>query len=457
MPNFFDDKDFFSTLLKLWMPLVFQQLIFSLLNFVSTLMIGQLGETSVAAFSLANQFLFLFQLFLFGVSSGGAIFVAQFWGKRDIKNIRRVLGITLTIGLIGAGIFTIIAFVFPAQAIGIYTTDRAVIELASEYLRIVGWGYIAVAISNSYAVTLRSTGLVRLPVMVSVFSLTLGAGLNYIFIFGHLGLPALGVEGSALGSTIARAVECVVMLTLIYASGSVAAAHPRELWSFDRIFVTNTLKTMMPVILNEIVWSVGISSYNLIYGRIGTDAVAAVSIAASIENLAYVPFIAIANSAAIMIGNRIGADEEYKAMMYAKRFLKMNLAVSIVLGIVIFLSADTVLAFYNIDATARQYARNVLTVMAFALWIKISNMLLIVGVLRAGGDARVSALIDVGPLWLIGLPAASIGAFAFGLPVHWVYLLTISDEACKLILGLWRLVSKKWIHNLARRHAESSG
>lgn len=456
MKNFFDDKDFFSTLLKLWMPLVFQQLIFSLLNFVSTLMVGQLGETSVAAFSLANQILFLFQLFLFGVGSGAAIFVAQFWGKRDIKNIRRVLGISLTLGLIGAGIFSIIALVFPERTLGIYSTDGAVIALGSEYLRIVGLGYIAVAISNSYAVTLRSTGLVRLPVAVSVFSLMLGAVLNYALIFGHFGLPALGVQGSALGSTIARVVECVLMLTFIYISGSVAAASLHELWSFDRKFATNILKTMMPVILNEIVWSVGISSYNLIYGRIGTDAVAAVSIAASIENLAFVPFIAIANSAAIMIGNRIGADEEYKAMTYAKRFLKMNLAVSIVLGIVIVLSADTVLAFYNIDATARRYARNVLTVMAFALWIKISNMLLIVGVLRAGGDARVSALIDVGPLWLIGLPAASIGAL-LGLPVYWVYLLTITDEVCKLILGLWRLVSKKWIHNLARRHAESSG
>lgn len=453
MQNFFADKEFFPTLFKLWGPLVFHQLIFSLLNFVSTLMIGQLGETSVAAFSLANQILFLFQLFLFGISSGAAIFVAQFWGKRDITNIRRVLGLTLTLSMIGAFLFSIIALVFPEKALGIYSTDPAVIALGSEYLRIVGLSYFAVAISNSYAVTLRSTGLVRLPVAVSVFSLMLGAVLNYVLIFGHFGFPALGVQGSALGSTIARLVDCVVMLALVYASGSVAAASPREMWSFDRKFLASILKTLTPVILNEIVWSTGISAYNLIYGRIGTDAVAAVSIAASIEALAYVPFIAVANSAAIMIGNRIGADEEHKAMAYAKRFLTMNLAASIVLGIVIFVSADAALLFYNIDAVAKQYARNVLTVMALALWIKTANMLLIVGVLRAGGDARISALIDVGPLWLVGLPAATIGAFVFGLPVGWVYALTIGDEACKLILGLWRLFSKKWIHNLARQHA----
>lgn len=453
--HFFADQDFFVTLLKLWIPLVFQQLIFSLLNFVSTLMIGQLGETSVAAFSLANQILFLFQLLLFGISSGAAIFVAQFWGKRDVKNIRRVQGMNLALSLIGATLFSIIAFVFPTQALALYSMDRAVIELGGEYLRIVGLGYFAVAISNSYAITLRSTGLVRLPVAVSVFSLILSAILNYGFIFGQLGLPALGVQGSAIGSTIARFVDCVLMLTLIYANNSVAAARPHEL-VFDLKFAGIILRTMIPVILNEIVWSTGISAYNLIYGRIGTEAVAAVSIAASIENLAFVPFIAVANSAAVMIGNRIGADEEHKAMTYAKRFMRMNLLGGLIIGAVIWLSAEFVLALYNIDTTTFAHARNVLIVMALALWIKISNLMLIVGILRAGGDTRASALIDVGPLWLVGLPAATIGAFVFGLPVGWVYLLTIGDEVCKLILALRRLLSKRWIHNLTQSPVEMS-
>jgi len=453
MRDFFDDKEFFSTLLKLWVPLALHQLVFSSLNFVSTLMIGQLGETPVAAVGLANQILFLFQLFLFGISSGAAIFVAQFWGKRDVKNIRRVLGISLSFALLGALIFSVIALGFPGVALGVYSTDHNVIAVGSEYLRIVGLSYIAVAISTSYAVTLRSTGLVRLPVAVSVFSLSLGAFLNYALIFGHFGFPALGVPGSAIATTIARVVECVLLLGLIYTGGSVAAASPRDMFSFDFAFLANIFRTMLPVILNEIVWSTGISAYNLIYGRIGTEAVAAVSIAASIEAMAYVPLIAVANSAAVMIGNRIGADEERKAIDYAKRFVQMNFIGGILLGLGIFFSADAVLSFYKIDALTYQYARNVLTVMACVLCIKMSNMMLIVGILRAGGDARVSALIDVGPLWLVGLPSSAIGAFVFGLPVYWVYVLAMSDEACKVVLGLYRLLSKRWIHNLARQHA----
>jgi len=456
MREFFVDKPFFSTLITLWTPIALQQLIFSSLNFVSTIMIGQLGETSVAAVGLANQIFFLFQLLLFGVSSGAAIFVAQFWGQQDIRNIRRVLGLSLALGLMGALAFSLVALVFPEQAIGIYSTDRAVIVLGGEYLRIAGLSFIVFAISNSYAVTLRSTGNVRLPATIGISTLCLGAVLNYALIFGQFGLPALGALGGAIGTTIARLIECAFLLGFAYTTRSVVTASLREMLAFDPAFLTNILKTVLPVTLNEILWSTGISAYNLIYGRIGTESVAAVSIASSIENLAFVPFIALANVAAIMIGHRIGADEEHKAMEYAKRFLQLDLAVGVLIGGVIFMSADTVLRFYNIDPTTQQFTRNVLTVMAFALWIKVSNMMLIVGALRAGGDARVSALIDVGTLWLVGLPAATLGAFAFGLPVYWVYLLTITDEACKLILASWRVISKRWINNLARQHARAS-
>jgi putative MATE family efflux protein len=452
MREFFNDKTFFSTLLRLWAPIALQQLIFSSLNYVSTIMVGQLGETSVAAVGLANQIFFLFQLLMFGATSGAAIFVAQFWGQQDIKNIRRVLGISILLGLAGGLIFSIIALVFPAQAIGIYSADPAVIALGSECLRIAGLTYLAFAITTSYAVTLRSTGNVRLPVTISVSALCLGAVLNYALIFGQLGLPALGAQGSAIGSTIARFVECAFLLALTYATRSVAAASPSELFALDFAFLKRILKTILPVMANEILWSTGISAYNLIYGRIGTEAVAAVSIAASIENLAFVPFVALANVAAIMIGHLIGAGEERQAMGYAKRFLQLNIVVGFLMGGTIFMSADTILQFYNIDPTTLQFARNVLSVMAFAIWIKVSNMMLIVGLMRAGGDARVSAVIDVSPLWMVGLPAAAAGAFIFGLPVYWVYLLTITDEACKFCLALWRVISKRWINNLARAH-----
>ncbi|CAG0945071.1 partial putative FMN/FAD exporter YeeO, partial [Anaerolineae bacterium] len=448
MQAFFGDRYFITTLFKLWFPITLQQLIFSLLNLVSLMMIGQLGETSVAAVGLAGQIGFLFQLFLFGVGSGSAIFIAQFWGKRDLKNIHRILGISLVLGLIGGAIFSLIALVIPEHALAIYSTDRAVIAVGSEYLRIVGWSYLAIAITTSFAVTLRSTGNVRLPVTISVFSFGLGAVMNYALIFGQFGLPALGVPGSALGTALARGIECALMLVMTYTRQSVAAASLREMSAFDWSFLSTVLKTVIPVTFNEILWSLGISTYNLIFGRIGTEAVAAVSIAGTIENLAFVPFIGMANAAAIMIGHRIGADEENTGFEYAKRFLRITIILGMIVGSVIFLSADLILTVYKIDETTRGFARTVLTIMAFALWIKSSNMMFIVGILRAGGDTRACFLIDVGSIWLVGIPIASTAAFVFGLPVHWVYLLTINDEIAKFIVAVWRVISKKWITNL---------
>lgn len=449
----FGDRIFFGALAKLWLPIALQQLIFSLLGLISMMLIGQLGETAVAAVGLAGQIGFLFQLLLFGVGSGSAIFIAQFWGKRDVRNIRRVLGISLVIGLCGAAFFSLVALVFPEFALAIYSTDRAVIALGGEYLRLVGWSYVPIAITTSYAVTLRSVGNVRLPVALSVFSLGLGLAINYVLIFGLFGLPALGVLGAAVGAVFARWLECGLLLAFTYASQSVAAASPREMVLFDKPFLLAVLKTVLPVTLNEIVWSVGVSAYNLIYGRISTEAVAAVSIAGTIENLAFVPFVALANSAAVMIGNRVGAGESPVAFVYAKRFWRIVVTLGALIGVGILASADSILGLYKIDAATHLFARHILTMVAGVMWIKASNMMLVVGVLRAGGDARVTALIDVGPLWVIGLPLAAIGAFGFGLPVYWVYLLTMSDEALKCALAGWRMLSQKWIVNLAARHS----
>lgn len=456
MQGFLDDKAFFSTFARLMIPIGLQQLIIASLNLVSIVMVGQLGETAVASVGLANQVLFVFQLLLFGAGSGCAIFIAQFWGKRDLKNIRRMLGICLAIGLIGTLLFTSIALLAPELALSVYSTDPSVIALGSDYLRTVGLSYVAVAITTSYSVTLRSTGNVRLPVVVSTLSLSLGALLNYALIFGQFGLPALGVQGSAIGTTVARFIECGLLLSFVYSSGSVAAAKLKEMLVLDTVFTTSVLKTILPVTANEILWSLGVTTFNLIYGRMGTESAAAVSIAATIENMALVIFSGSATASAIMIGHRIGAEEESRAYEYARRFALLTILGGIVIGSAVFLSADVVLGFYKIADTSHQLARNVLSAISVFLCIKASNMLFIVGILRAGGDTRASLLIDVGSIWLVGIPAAMVGAFVLQLPVYWVYVLAMSDEVAKFIAGALRIASKRWINNVAREHASLS-
>ncbi len=451
------EKAFSRTLVQLAVPIALQQLIIAALGLVTVAMIGQLGDTAIAAVGLANQIFFLFQLLLYGIGSGSAIFIAQFWGKRDVRNVRRILGTSLGMSLVGAILFTLIALVWPAQALGIYTTDPAVIALGSQFLQIAGLYYLPLAITTIYSVALRSTGNVRVPVSVSVLALTLGAALNYGLIFGEFGLPALGVPGSAIGTTIARFVECGLLLILTYtAEDAAAAARLSDMLACDRAFLGHVLRTSVPVVMNEILWSVGTTAYSVVYARISTEAIAAVSIAGTIESMAFVPFQGLAIAAAIMIGHRIGADEEHKAFGYAKTFMLLTIAGGAVVGGLVFVTADLVLSFYKIAPASQLIARDVLSIIGAVLWVKVSNIMLIVGVLRAGGDIRFSATIDVGTLWLIGLPAAVLGAFVFGLDAHLVYLLAMSDEVCKFCAGLIRMISKQWINNIARQHARAT-
>ncbi|HKJ37254.1 MAG TPA: MATE family efflux transporter [Anaerolineales bacterium] len=304
--SFFRDKQFFRAMLALAVPVAFQQLITAGLNMIDVLMVGQLGETSVAALGLANQIFFLLILFLFGVSSGTAIFTAQYWGKGDTENIRKVLGICLVIAVSVAALFSLAATLIPEKLMGFYTEDTEVIRLGSDYLRIVGLSYVLTAISVSYISILRSITFVKMTVVVSVLALAIKTAIAYTLIFGHFGLPALGVRGAAIGTAIGWAFESVALLVLVYVMKTPLAGNPFTFFQFDRAFLLNVLRTTMPAAVNEIAWSFGITTYNAVYARIGTDSIAAININATIEELVFVLFIGLGNACSVMVGNKIG-------------------------------------------------------------------------------------------------------------------------------------------------------
>jgi putative MATE family efflux protein len=446
----FRDKTYYSTLVTIALPIIAQNFITSSLNVIDVGMLGQLGETTVAAVGLANQIFFLLVLSLFGAYSGVGVFTAQFWGKQDLQNVRRVQGIGLIIGLSSATLFTLVALVLPEQALRFYSEDPAVIELGASYLRIIGWSYLVTAVTFAFASVLRTTGYVRVPMMVSIIALSLKTFLNYGLIFGNFGLPELGVQGAAISTVIARLVEFGLMLAVVYLRKLPPAARIAELLDFDLAFLKRVLRTSLPVLVNEMLWSLGITTYSMVYGRIGTDAIAAVNISASIENLAFVIFMGISDATGIMIGNRIGAGEEEQAFTYARRSLIISTTGAVLVGMVVLFGADYILNFYNLSDASRQNAHNILTVVGLLMWIRTSNMILIVGILRAGGDTRFSLILDAGSVWLVGVPLAVVSGLVLKQPVHVVYLLIMAEEAVKYGVGLWRMRSRRWVHNLVR-------
>ncbi len=452
--NFLKDKEFLRAALALAVPIAFQQLITAGLNMIDVLMVGQLGETAVAALGLANQIFFLLVLFVFGVTSGMSIFTAQFWGKGDTESIRKVLGICLVVAVSVAVIFSLAAVFIPATLMSVYTKDAEVIKLGSDYLRIVGLSYVLMAIAFSYISILRSITQVALTVVVSVVALGLKTIIGYTLIFGHFGLPALGVRGAAIGTATGWAFECVLLLILVYARKTPLAANPLNFFHFNRSFLFNVLRTSMPAALNEVIWSFGITLYNAVYARIGTDAIAAININATIEELMFVLFIGLGNACAVMVGNKIGEKEKETAFEYSRRFTIMAVALALMGSVIVFLSRGFIASLYQVSDSAIFDLKNIMLVYSLSAWLRVYNFMLFIGALRAGGDTRFAMFTELFSIWLIGVPAALIGGFVLHLPVYYVYALVLIEEVVKAIVITWRYLSRKWIHDLVNATAD---
>jgi len=425
-----------------------QQLVFSGLNLLSGVLVGQKGDASVAAVGLAGQIAFLLNLVHFGIISGAAMFTAQFWGKRDVPNLRRVLGLCLMLALSASLVFFVLAQFLPSRILSIYSRDPVVIALGANYIRTFSWTFIFFGITFSYALVMRSTGNVKLPTTVSIGALLISTFLSYSLIFGKFGLPELGIQGAAVAMVIARFLECVTLLTIIYTRNLPVAASFRELTGFDRVFFGRVIRPMLPVMLNELFWSLGITTYMVIYGRMGTQSYDAVNIVSTIEQVAFAVFIGVSNATSVLVGNRIGAGHREAAYRYAGRSLGLGVLGGIFLGIVLQLVKVPVLSLYKVSPEVIENAGYIINVVTVFLWVRVNNMTTVVGILRAGGDTRFSLFLDGMIIWIVGVPMAYLGAFVLHLPVYFVYLFAMSEEAAKWVLGIRRYFSRKWINDM---------
>lgn len=446
--SFLKDRSFLREMLTIALPISFQQLINASLNMIDVIMVGQLGEASIAALGLSNQVFFVFILLLFGLTSGMAIFTAQFWGKQEVDPIRKVLGMCLAITSAIALLFTLATTLMPRTVLGFYTNDTEVIEIGASYLSIVGFSYIPVAIATSYIATLRSIHLVKLTVVATISALVFKTILGYILIFGMFGLPALGVRGAAIGTASGWTLELILLLILVYTQKTPLAANPLTFFSFDFAFFGRVLKTTLPALANEMFWSLGITTYNAIYARIGTDSIAAINVNATIEELGFVVFMGLGNACAVMVGNRIGAGKKEEAFETVRRVVILAMISAWTVGLIVFLLRDVVVNLYDLSPSGEYNVRMLMLMMACTLWIRMFNFSTFIGALRAGGDTRFALLMELCSIWLIGVPAAYIGAFVLHFPVYIVYLMVALEEVAKAFVSGWRVYSRKWIHDL---------
>lgn len=448
LKNIAQDKKFIRKTIAITVPIALQALLNTSLNLVDTVMIGSLGQQSIAAVGLANKVFFVFTLLLFGVVSGSSILTAQYFGKRDIKSIRRVLGMSLTIGLAGAFIFVIPSLICPEAVMSIFTPNEGTIKTGAAYLAIAAISYPLTAITNVYVALLRGVNQVKAPVAITLISILIKIMLNYILIFGHLGMPALGVQGEAIATLIARTFECMCILSVVYYEKGPAAAKLKELWGFDKDFVKLFFVTVSPVIVNEFMWGLGVTMYSLVYGRMGDEAVAAITITQTVEQIITVVFQGISAATAVILGNELGANKLDEAKTHAKYFLILQFLSALIMGLTCFIIKNPIISLFNVSDIVGSNISLCLIVFILYLPFKVFNWVNIVGILRSGGDTKVALMLDITGVWCVGIPLAYLGGMLLHVPIYFVYAMVTFEEVYKFVLGLRRYKQKVWLRNL---------
>ena len=258
----------------------------------------------------------------------------------------------------------------------------------------------------------------------------------------------MGVSGAGIATVSSRLLETSLLLIIIYRQKLPVAARLKDLLNYKILPLSKFFKTTLPVIATEIAWSFGIATYNVVYARIGTESIAAINIAGTLDRLVFVVFIGLGNACAIMIGNKIGAGERDTAIDYGRKYLTFGSIAAAIFGLIMMVLANPLLSIYKISPETVQYTYRILIVMAISLPIRSLNLILLIGILRSGGDTRYAFFIDAGVIWSIGVPLALLGGFVFDLPIYWVYSIIMTEEVVKLCLGLYRFFSNKWINML---------
>ena len=433
----------------IWMavPIAMQNLVTTSLNLIDTLMIGRLGEEKIAAVGIANQYFFILILLLFGINSGISIFISQFWGSRETGKIKRTLGLGIFSGIAFSTVFAIGGIVFTESILGIFTNDPGVVREGAVYMRIVSFSLAMVAVTLSYSISSRSIGNPKLPLTISAVSLALNTVLNLFLIFGIGPFPALGVKGAAIATLISRFFEMVLMVLMISRKRIVISASIKELFEFDFNYIKTVYRRIWPVIMNEGIWAVGMSLYAVAYGRMGTDEFAAVRISETVMNIFFIAAVGLGNAGAVITGNLIG-EKSGEVRVYANRLMKLSIASGLVLGAGMYASSGLIPLLFNVSGQVKEMAKQILCIYGAMMPIKFLNNVYVIGLFRGGGDTKFSLFLELGSIYLIGVPLAFAGALYWGLPLYIVVILVNLEEVGKTIVGYSRIRTDKWINDL---------
>ena len=446
-----EKRQFYKMVFALVLPIALQNLINVGVTAADVIMLGMVGETALSAGSLANQVSFILNLLMFGMSSGAAVLTAQYWGKKDTATIEKVLGISMRLAIVAGLVFMAAALLIPRQLMLIFTQEEEIIAAGIPYLRIVAFSYLLMAVNMTYLNLMRSVERVLIGMITYAVSLGVNVVLNAIFIFGLFGCPAMGTAGAALGTTLARVTEFIIILIYNKKFNDILNIRLNLLAVKDRQLTRDFSRYASPVIMNELAWGCGMAMLSAMMGHLGSAAVAAHSVTQTSRQLAMVVSMGLAGAAAIVLGKTIGEGNEKLARIQAGRFVKMAAILGVAGSLFILaIVRPAVLHFMVMTPQASRYLGYMMFILAYFCFFQSLGTIFIVGIFRAGGDTRVGLALDLTGLWGCAVFLGSIAAFLLKWPVPAVYVVISFDEIVKLPFSVKRYLSGKWLKNITR-------
>ena len=444
------DRSFWSVALPLIIPIALQNLLMTSFRLVDTLMVGRLGDVSIAAVGLAGWASFFVELLAFGMSSGAAVFVAQYHGANNKEGILRTYGMMLLFMVPLGLIFTLGVGLYPKFVMGLFTDDSVLIAEGARYLQFACISYLSLTINLAISTMLRCTEQVKIPMITSGIAAGLNAVLNYIFIFGIFGLPAMGVAGAGLATAISSLINPILMLVISYVKKTVVIAPFKQIFAVKGFFKPFWNRAL-PVLLNEFFWSISILIVNMVFGRMGTDNYAALTVERTIEGLVFVFFVGLCNACNILVGKSIGAGDHEQGILYSRRFMVLTPIIGVLAGLVIVALRYPLIGLFDLSEAAKHTARTLLVIFAIDAAVRYIPYVEVVGIFRAGGDTRMGLIVDFVCHYAFITPAVILAGLVWKLPFITTYIIMLAvDDLSKLIITIPYYRTMRWIKPIAQ-------
>ncbi len=449
----FKDKAFYRKLWRLMLPIALQSLMLSAVAACDAIMLGRVEQNSMAAVSLATQIQFVQNIIISSVTAAASILGAQYWGKGDKRTIGDIFNMSLRLNGAISLLFFLLCILIPDKLMMIFASDKALISIGADYLKIAGWSYLLTGITQSYLTTMKVTDHVPRTAWISSGAVVLNLILNGIFIFGLFGIPAMGARGAALATLISRIIE---MLWAVISSYQKGFLHPdfKRFFKRDKALAKDFMHCALPLLGGGLFWGVGFTSYTAIIGHMGADAAAANSIAAVVRDLMCCLNVGVANAGGIMVGNELGAGKLECGKVYGERLAKLSVLIGLFSTLVVIAVTPLVVHFMILTDEARSLLSTMMIIMGVYMIGRCINTVVVNGVFGAGGDTLFDMYSLAVCMWGIAIPLALLGAFIWNWPVPLVYACTCLDEVGKLPWVYLHFKKYKWVKDLTRETEE---